>query len=513
LLIFGYLKIYWTMKKLLLFSFATIFGALISTAQTQLENPGFEGAWENVTGTEDEPVQWSSLKTADALASLAPVVAFQESSSPHSGIRCIRLENVSSFGVVANGLLTNGRVHADFDPELGYVYTIPASPEWNTPFTDRPDSLVGWFKYAPQGSDKGKVEVLIHDNSQTGKLPETTAPQPNWVGKARYNVTAAAGSWTRFSVPFGYFNTNTPTHILVVLSAGDSTQAVDGSIMWIDDLELIYNPNLVEVTPAATQNLNMGVDGTLLTVTTTSNAAVIAPITQEWKYTTTSGSGYTSFGTAETNSTYTPNFASPGIYYVVCEVDFGTEVIVSNEIEIAVTDPGANTVTISPSSTQTLLVGQSGTLMTANETPAAASSREWMYSTTSGSGYIAFGTPVTSITYTPNFAAVGTYYVICESDFAGDIQISNEVTILVPSAAGIDTENLKYKIYANNQMIQILLSDLQANTYLTLYSLDGKKIFGQEITETNSTIQTSLSGVFIYSIVTGDKIITGKINL
>jgi hypothetical protein len=501
------------MKKLLLFSLLTLLFTGPTVAQTQLENPGFEGVWENVAGTQDEPIEWSSLKTADALASFAPEVAFQESSMPHSGLKCIRLENVTSFGVVANGLLTNGRVHADFDPELGYVYTIPASPEWNTPFTDRPDSLVGWFKYAPQGVDKGKVEVLIHDNSQTGKLPEATAPQPNWIGKARYNVTAAAGSWTRFSVPFGYFNTNTPTHILVVLSAGDSTQAVDGSIMWIDDLELIYNPNTVQVNPSSTQNIDMGVNGTMLTVTTTQNAAVISAITHEWKYTTTSGSGYISFGTAETGTTYTPNFATPGIYYVICEVDFGTEILNSNEVEIVVTDPGSNTVTISPSSTQTLLVGQSGTLMTANETPAAASSREWKYSITSGSGYVAFGTPVTGLTYTPNFAAVGTYYVICESDFAGDVQISNEVTILVPSAAGIDSENLKYKIYAADQMIQILLSDLQHNTYLTLYSLDGKKVFGQSLTEENSTIQTNLSGVFVYTIVTGDKVITGKIQL
>ncbi len=103
--------------------------------------------------------------------------------------------------------------------------------------------------------------------------------------------------------------------------------------------------------------------------------------------------------------------------------------------------------------------------------------------------------------------------MICESDFSGDVQISNEVIIHVPSAAGIDTDNLKYKIYSNNQLIQIMLSDIQPNTYLTLYSVDGKKILGQQITDVNTIIETNLSGVFVYTLVTGSQVITGKIHL
>jgi hypothetical protein len=39
---------------------------------------------------------------------------------------------------------------------------IQADSKWNTPFTDKPDSVVGWYKYAPSGIDKGKVEVILH---------------------------------------------------------------------------------------------------------------------------------------------------------------------------------------------------------------------------------------------------------------------------------------------------------------------------------------------------------------
>lgn len=487
--------------------------SFVAHSQTQFENSGFE-TWQNVGAPEEEPTEYSSLKTADALAWAAPVVLSRESTNPHSGSYCARLENKTAAGIVANGLLTNGRVHADWVPANGYVFTNTSDSQWNSAFTVRPDSLVGWFRYDPVGADKGKFEVILHDAPPQGQLPATTYPMAHWVGRARYDVTTDSPStWVRFSVPFTYYNNNTPDYLLIVMSSGDSTIAVEGSIMWVDDLELIYNPNTVSVTPPATQNINMGVDGATLTVNAVPNAAVVTAITQEWKFTTTSGSGYASFGTAETGTTYTPNFAAAGIYYVVCEVDFGTEVLISNEVEIVVVDPGANSVTISPSAPQSILVGQNGTIISANETPSAASSREWKYSGTSGSGYVSFGTPVTGLTYTPNFSALGTYYVICESDFSGDIQVSNEVTIIVPSAAGINDDNLKFNIYSHNQMIRIMLSDLHPNTYFTLYSLDGKIVHGQTITDEETLVQTNVAGVFVYTLVSGDKVITGKIIL
>lgn len=504
------------MKKTLLFLTTGIL-SVTGFSQTQIENGGFEGPWENVTGTEDEPQDWSSLKTADALASLAPIVAFQETTDPHSGTYCVKLENTTSFGVVANGMITNGRVHADFNPELGYIFTVPGNPEWELPMNgDRPDSLVGWYKFAPVGGDKAKFEMILHDNSATGKLPESGS-QAHWVARARFDITSAATGWTRFAVPFGYYNSNSPVYGLIVINAGDSTQAVDGSIMYIDDISLVYNPNILDVSPSTTQNINVGANGTTLTATETQNAGSIAVIggtpTREWLWTTTSGSGYASFGPAETGLTYTPNFASPGIYYVVCETDFGTEIIMSPEVTIIVTDPGANSVTVTPATAQTLLVGQDGNLLTATENPGPATSREWLWSTTSGSGYASFAPMETGLTYLPNFAALGTYYVVCESDFAGDVQISNEVTIYVPSAAGIADEDLEFSIYNENNLITINLNYLE-NAAFMLFSLDGKEVFNTGLTQTTSVINAGdLNGMYVYRIVTGDKIITGKLQL
>src|SRR5690554_2602134 len=85
-------------------------------AQQQLPNSGFEN-WENEGSATMEPINWSSLKTADALASMAPEVLSRDAG--RTGNWSIVLEVKSAFTISANGIITTGRVHADFNPENG----------------------------------------------------------------------------------------------------------------------------------------------------------------------------------------------------------------------------------------------------------------------------------------------------------------------------------------------------------------------------------------------------------
>lgn len=211
---------------------------LTVSAQQQIENSGFEN-WENAGTVADEPTDWSSIKTSDdaILNSLAPQV-WSQSTDAHSGTYSVRLENVASIGPVANGILSTGRIHADLDPELGYVFTDVADAQWNSTFTDTPDSLVGWYKYTPSGGDAGKAQVILHTGAAQNPDPAFT----NWVAEARFDFSGTTSTWTRFSVPFLYYNATTPAYLLAVLVAGDSTQSVAGSVALFDDLELIYNP-------------------------------------------------------------------------------------------------------------------------------------------------------------------------------------------------------------------------------------------------------------------------------
>lgn len=482
-------------------------------AQTQIDNNGFEGAWENVAGNEDEPVEWSSLKTADQLTTFAPVVAFQETNNPHTGTYCIRLEVVNALGVDAAGVLTNGRVHADFNPDNGYVWTETGDTQWHQVFNDRPDSLVVWVKHDPVGGDKSKIEVVLHDNTAQGQLPHD-GNTSHWVGKARIDVTIDTANWTRLAMPFTYYNNNTPDYILATLAAGDSTIPVEFTKMWVDDIELIYNPLIVQIDPTAVQNIDTGVNGNTLTVTEVANASVTGAITREWKWTTTSGSGYQSFNPVETGTTYTPNFATAGIYYVICETDFDGQVVQSNEVEIVVSDPGANSVTITPSIAQTLLTDTDGNMLTANENPSAASSREWMWSNTSGSGYASFNPVETGTTYTPNFPAIGMYYIICESDFAGDIQVSNEVLIDVNGSADLGEEGIKFMVFGANGVVNIRFDQFEKVAQFKIYTLEGKEVYQSVITSTVSQHAAGLNeGIYVYQMVIGGEVFTGKIKL
>jgi hypothetical protein len=208
-------------------------------AQQQLENAGFEN-WEFVNLPKDEPTDWSSIKTSDnPITNNAAPMVWDQSTDAHSGNYSVKLLNISTFGVVATGTLTNGRVHADFNPDSGYVYTQPDSSQWNTAFTSKPDSLAGWYKYYPAGNDHGGIRAILHVGE--GSLPERQT-HDNWIADANFSMPAETrDTWTRFSVPFTYFSDDTPEYILVVIKAGNGTDAVADSYALVDDLQLIYN--------------------------------------------------------------------------------------------------------------------------------------------------------------------------------------------------------------------------------------------------------------------------------
>jgi len=228
------------MKKLFI-SFLIIisFFPVSVFAQAQMENAGFEN-WENVNGNIEEPVKWNSLKTAENLTDVAPVV-YDKSTDAHSGDYSLHLFNLKVFGTVANGMMTSGRVHIEMDKTKAYTYTDTSLWAYHMRLSGRPDSVVGWFKYIPQEGDIGMINFDLH----LGYYRKPARPEDslNLVGAALFETPdTAVKTWTRFSVPFKYFKADTlPEYIHVVISSGNSFDAKEGSEMWLDDMELIYN--------------------------------------------------------------------------------------------------------------------------------------------------------------------------------------------------------------------------------------------------------------------------------
>lgn len=93
-----------------------------------------------------------------------------------------------------------------------------------------------------------------------------------------------------------------------------------------------------------------------------------------------------------------------------------------------------NNVAIAPTADQALATNANGSALTATETPTGAS-RQWYYSTTSGSGYTNAIGGATGTSYVPNFAAAGTYYVVAQTTFGACTATSNEVKVTVTAPA------------------------------------------------------------------------------
>jgi len=224
-----------------------------------VENGGFEN-WEVPPGLDStlmEPVDWSSLKTTDNsnLNGAAPVV-WGKSTIAHSGNYSVYLKNVSIFGIVANGTLTNGRVHSDMNPEKGYVFTDTSDGRWNSRIDSRPDSVVGWYRFHPVDNDRGIVEVDLHTGYY--QKPGTPEDSTRLVGKAIFKTpTETVDEWTRFAVPFEYFDDRIPEFYLFVLSSGDGYDARAGSEIWFDDIAFVYNNLPAEKPDLREETLNV----------------------------------------------------------------------------------------------------------------------------------------------------------------------------------------------------------------------------------------------------------------
>jgi hypothetical protein len=184
----------------------------------------------------------------------------------------------------------------------------------------------------------------------------------------------------------------------------------------------------LRVEETQSQSLTAGQSGSPINVVLNSAWAGCDPASFEWKYTKTSGSGYQSFSTPLTNDTITPNFDVSGTLYVVCQATRISDgaILTTDEVKFVV---GSGKLLLTPAGSQYLRIGQVGAPITVTET-GTSTAREWKYSTVSGGPYVSFATPETGATYTPNFNAVGTYYIQLESTIGGNLEVSKEVPVV-----------------------------------------------------------------------------------
>ncbi len=187
-------------------------------------NPGFEN-WTHVTGINayDDANGWNDANSQSAITG---TFGCQKASTPNikTGTYAVKLSTASILGIIAPGIVTTGTVPTSSSGSItgGIAYTL------------RPDSIVGWYKGTPQGSDYAFAAFFVFGSA---------ANNADTVGTASFNAPkSAVTTFTRFSAPIVYRNADPIVNSIWLLSSsGNTTVATAGSNAFFDDIAIVIN--------------------------------------------------------------------------------------------------------------------------------------------------------------------------------------------------------------------------------------------------------------------------------
>ncbi len=231
----------------------------------QLPNSDFE-TWTATTG---EPDRWHGFMTAYGNATLVStsqnLVKLNKSEDIHAGTNgtySAVMTSGATFGIVANGTMTNGRLkagsmfatstdnHAEMDKSS--TATDANGDPFYMPLYAKPDKFNVWLKYT-QGSTNANNKASVSVKTFDG----TYYQEP--VDKEYTNLSGSivggqipAGGWTQYSFPFDYdsyaANGAASEAIFVTFSTnGNPGQGSSGDALYVDDMELVYLGNMTDL--------------------------------------------------------------------------------------------------------------------------------------------------------------------------------------------------------------------------------------------------------------------------
>ena len=239
----------------------------------QLLNAGFEEFHTAKAGnaTSDEPNNWHSFMSCtgeDLFVSMVSSVKhtfISDDIRPGStGSKSVLVKSGKVLNMItANGTLTTGQLNAggmtatdtknnafiDFDNEKRDENGDPFYMVLNT----LPDSISAWVKFkqekAVPAHPYATMSAVITDGSRYQE-PQDKDYSDIIVGEARCNTIENTGKWQKITVPFVYTDgAKSPKGILVTFSTNaDPGQGNGDDELYIDDVELIYNAHLTDLT-------------------------------------------------------------------------------------------------------------------------------------------------------------------------------------------------------------------------------------------------------------------------
>ncbi len=239
------------MQKIILSAIAVLMAITVNVQSQQIQDGGFETGWIE---KDDSPKgsYWdlnsthffttlNSIYTLEGVMGNGPLTAFRETTDAYDGIYSLKLmsDNMTSpYGSVflpgAMGTLT-----IDF---------LNIECRLGTPYTSRPDSITGYFKYTSVNGDSAAIEVIMKNGGST-------------TGGGKKMITSNVSDWQRFSVPIS--SNRNPDEIAVIFASSANYDFTSiqtlmackgqvGSTLFLDDIAFTFGTSGIKemLTPA-----------------------------------------------------------------------------------------------------------------------------------------------------------------------------------------------------------------------------------------------------------------------
>lgn len=228
---------------------AFVCASSMAFGQAQIGNSGFE-SWEAVA-SDEEPINWNSFLSASGSFSWAAgnQIASSTDVRPGSaGTKSCNIWSNSTLGIIANGNVTLGQINMGSttpSSSSNYNYSKTADANFSETLTDTPDSIVFWVKFVPNGhTQNARMKATLHGNYDY-RDPEDAGSSAQVVATAVLNFPPTSNAWVRKAIAFNYSGPATVnSHILVTFTTNETAGGgADDDQLYIDDVELIYNPN------------------------------------------------------------------------------------------------------------------------------------------------------------------------------------------------------------------------------------------------------------------------------
>lgn len=165
------------------------------------------GGFENWSGTPLAPLEWATLD--EIVGAGFPVTV--EQVPGHNGDYGVKMSvvQVGQGGYASGGISIGER----------YKFEMPGVGESSAPkmgLTTTPDSLIGWYQFAPAAGLNAafgvKAEFTRWDDATNNRVV---------VGAIDYTGTAAAATYTRLSIPVVYTSAQAPDSVSIFISSSE----------------------------------------------------------------------------------------------------------------------------------------------------------------------------------------------------------------------------------------------------------------------------------------------------